>query len=174
MINKILIANRGEIAVRILRACRELGIKTVAVYSEADKDAQHVQIADEAVLLGRPEPKESYLNVDKLIQAALHTKADAIHPGYGFLSENAPFALAVASANLTFIGPSADSIRAMGDKAESKVTMKKAGVPTVPGFEGLESEEDFKNAAKEIGYPVLVKAAAGGGGKGCRKAAGGC
>jgi acetyl-CoA carboxylase biotin carboxylase subunit len=138
------------------------------VYSEADQDAQHVQLADEAVLLGKPEPIDSYLNMDKLIQAALQTKAEAVHPGYGFLSENASFAEAVATANLTFIGPSAASIRAMGDKAESKVTMKKAGVPTVPGFEGLESGEAFKKAAKEIGYPILVKAAAGGGGKGMR------
>lgn len=168
MFNKILIANRGEIAVRIMRACRELGIKTVAVYSEADKDSQHVQFADEAILLGPPAPKESYLNVDKLIRAALDSKADAIHPGYGFLSENASFAAAVESAKLTFIGPSADSIRAMGDKAESKILMKKANVPTVPGVEDLESEDDFKKAAKEIGYPVLVKAAAGGGGKGMR------
>ncbi|MCB9109771.1 MAG: acetyl-CoA carboxylase biotin carboxylase subunit [Anaerolineales bacterium] len=168
MFNKILIANRGEIAIRIMRACRELGIQTVAVYSEADKNAQHVQFADEAVLLGDAAPKESYLNVDKLIQAARTSQADAIHPGYGFLSENASFAAAVESANLTFIGPSADSIRAMGDKAESKILMKKAGVPTVPGFEGLESYEDFQKAANEIGYPVLVKAAAGGGGKGMR------
>lgn len=165
---KVLIANRGEIAIRIMRACRELGIKTVAVYSEADRDALHVQFADEAVLLGDAAPKESYLNVDKLVRAALSSKADAIHPGYGFLSENASFAAAVESANLTFIGPSAESIRAMGDKAESKILMKKAGVPTVPGFEGLESFDDFKKAASEIGYPVLVKAAAGGGGKGMR------
>ncbi|MEW6406905.1 MAG: acetyl-CoA carboxylase biotin carboxylase subunit [Chloroflexota bacterium] len=168
MFSKVLIANRGEIAIRIIRACRELGIKTVAVYSEADRDSQHVQLADEAVLLGSSELKDSYLNVDKLIQAALQTKADAVHPGYGFLSENASFTLTVAAAKLTFIGPSAHSIRAMGDKAESKLTMKRAGVPTVPGFEGLESEEDFKKAAKDIGYPVLVKAAAGGGGKGMR------
>ncbi|MFM8426834.1 MAG: acetyl-CoA carboxylase biotin carboxylase subunit [Chloroflexota bacterium] len=168
MLNKILIANRGEIAIRIMRACRELGIKTVAVYSEADKNAQHVQFADEAVLLGGAAPKESYLNVDALLRAARDSQADAIHPGYGFLSENASFAAAVESANLTFIGPSADSIRAMGDKAESKILMKKAGVPTVPGFEGLESYDDFKKAANEIGYPVLVKAAAGGGGKGMR------
>jgi acetyl/propionyl-CoA carboxylase alpha subunit len=139
MFNKILIANRGEIAIRIMRACRELGIKTVAVYSDADAHAQHVQFADEAILLGDAAPKESYLNVDKIIRAALDSKADAIHPGYGFLSENASFAAAVESANLTFIGPSADSIRAMGDKAESKIMMKQAGVPTVPGFEGLES-----------------------------------
>ncbi len=168
MLNKILIANRGEIAIRIMRACRELGIKTVAVYSEADKNAQHVQFADEAVLLGGAAPKESYLNVDALLRAARDSQADAIHPGYGFLSENASFAAAVESANLTFIGPSADSIRAMGDKAESKILMKKAGVPTVPGFEGLESYDEFKKAANEIGYPVLVKAAAGGGGKGMR------
>ena len=168
MFNKILIANRGEISIRIMRACKELGIKTVAVYSSADQNAQHVQLADEAILLGDAAPKESYLNMDKLIAAAIQTQADAIHPGYGFLSENASFAGAVASAGLTFIGPAADSIRAMGDKAESKAAMKKAGVPTVPGFEGLESEDDFKKAAKEIGYPVLVKAAAGGGGKGMR------
>jgi len=168
MFKKILIANRGEIAIRILRACRELGIKTVVVYSDADKNALHVQHADEAIHIGDSSPKESYLNADVLIRAALDSKADAIHPGYGFLSENASFAGKVASAKLTFIGPSADSIRAMGDKAESKMAMKQAGVPTVPGFEGLESESDFKKAAQEIGYPVLVKAAAGGGGKGMR------
>ncbi len=168
MFNKILIANRGEIAIRIIRACRELGIKTVAVYSSADVNAQHVQLADEAILLGDAAPKESYLNVDKLIRAALDSKADAIHPGYGFLSENASFAGTVESAGLTFIGPSADSIRAMGDKAESKILMKQSGVPTVPGFEGLTWDEDFKKAAKEIGYPVLIKASAGGGGKGMR------
>ncbi len=168
MFNKILIANRGEIAIRIMRACKEMGLKTVAVYSEADKDAQHVQFADEAILLGSAAPKESYLNVDALIRAALHSKADAIHPGYGFLSENASFAAAVESAGLTFIGPSADSIRAMGDKAESKILMKKSGVPTVPGYEGLESDDEFRKAAKEIGYPVLIKASAGGGGKGMR------
>ena len=168
MFAKILIANRGEIAIRIMRACRELGIKTVAVYSAADKDSLHVQFADESILLGDAAPKESYLNADKLVQAALDSKADAIHPGYGFLSENASFALKVESANLKFIGPSADSIRAMGDKAESKIAMKKAGVPTVPGFEGLESEDEFRKAANEIGYPVLIKASAGGGGKGMR------
>ena len=126
MFNKILIANRGEIAIRIMRACRELGIKTVAVYSDADKNALHVQYADEAIHIGGPSPKESYLNVDVLIRAALDSKADAIHPGYGFLSESASFAGTVASAGLTFIGPSADSIRAMGDKAESKIRMKQA------------------------------------------------
>ena len=168
MFNKILIANRGEIAIRIMRACKELGIKTVAVYSDADKNSLHVQHADEAILIGAAAPKESYLNVDVIIRAALASKADAIHPGYGFLSENASFAAAVASTQLTFIGPSADSIHAMGDKAESKIRMKQAGVPTVPGYEGLESEADFKNAANKIGYPVLVKASAGGGGKGMR------
>lgn len=168
MFNKILIANRGEIAIRIMRACRELGIQTVAVYSEADKDSLHVQFADEAILLGEAAAKESYLNVEKLIRAALDTQADAVHPGYGFLSENASFAAAVESANLTFIGPSTDSIHAMGDKAESKILMKRAGVPTVPGYEGLETYDDFQKAADEIGYPVLVKAAAGGGGKGMR------
>jgi acetyl-CoA carboxylase biotin carboxylase subunit len=168
MFKKILIANRGEIAIRIMRACKELGIRTVAVYSDADKNALHVQNADESVHIGGASPKESYLNAEVLIRAALASQADAIHPGYGFLSENASFAGMVDSAHLTFIGPSADSIRAMGDKAESKIAMKKAGVPTVPGYEGLESEEDFKKAAGEIGYPVLIKASAGGGGKGMR------
>jgi len=168
MFKKILIANRGEIAIRILRACKELGIKTVAVYSDADKHALHIQHADEAIHIGDSSPKESYLDMDKIIDAAKQTNADAVHPGYGFLSENASFAGKVASAQLTFIGPSADSIRAMGDKAESKMAMKKAGVPTVPGVEGLEYKSDFKKAAQEIGFPVLVKAAAGGGGKGMR------
>jgi acetyl-CoA carboxylase biotin carboxylase subunit len=168
MINKILVANRGEIAIRILRACRELGIQTVAVYSDADRDALHVRHADEAVHIGAASPKESYLNADVLVRAALDSKADAIHPGYGFLSESASFAGTAASAGLIFIGPSAESIRAMGDKAESKIRMKEAGVPTVPGHEGLELEADFEKAAQEIGYPVLVKASAGGGGKGMR------
>ena len=168
MFKKLLIANRGEIAIRILRACKELGIQTAAVYSDADKNSQHAQLADEAIHIGAASPKESYLNIEKIIGAAKQTGADAVHPGYGFLSENASFALAVESAGLTFIGPSADSIRAMGDKAESKSAMKKAGVPTVPGAEGLESVSDFEEAAQEIGYPILVKAAAGGGGKGMR------
>src|SRR5215211_5571973 len=168
MFKKILIANRGEIAIRIMRACKELGIHTVAVYSDADQNALHVGQADEAIHIGPAAPKESYLDMEKIITAAKQSNADAIHPGYGFLSENASFAAAVTSANLTFIGPSADSIRAMGDKAESRIRMKKAGVPTVPGDEGLEHQQDFAQAAKEIGYPVLVKAAAGGGGKGMR------
>lgn len=168
MFKRILVANRGEIAIRIMRACKELGIQTIAVYSDADRNALHVQYADEAIHIGDSAPKESYLNADKLIRAALDAHAEAIHPGYGFLSENASFAGKVAAAGLTFIGPSADSIHAMGDKAESKIRMKQAGVPTVPGVEGLESEGDFEKAAQEIGYPVLVKAAAGGGGKGMR------
>ena len=168
MFNKILVANRGEIAIRVMRACRELGIPSVAVYSEADKNALHLQYAEEALHIGAASPKESYLNGEVLIRAALGSQADAIHPGYGFLSESASFAAAVESAGLTFIGPSAESIRAMGDKAESKVRMKEAGVPTVPGFEGLDSDSDFERAAREIGYPVLVKASAGGGGKGMR------
>src|SRR5688500_2386699 len=168
MFKNILIANRGEIAIRIMRACKELGIQTVAVYSDADKNALHVQQADEAIHIGPAAAKESYLNVEKIIDVAKAANADAIHPGYGFLSENASFAAAVASAGLTFIGPSANSIRLMGDKAESKIRMKEAGVPTVPGMEGLESEGDFVEAARKIGYPVIVKAAAGGGGKGMR------
>jgi len=168
MFSKILIANRGEIAIRIIRACREMGIASVAVYSEADADALHVQQADEAVLLGAAAPRESYLNVEKLLAAAKQTGAEAIHPGYGFLSENADFADAVQAAGLTFIGPSAESIRAMGDKAESKIRMKAAGVPTVPGEEGLQTADEFIQAARRIGYPVMLKAAAGGGGKGMR------
>jgi acetyl-CoA carboxylase biotin carboxylase subunit len=168
MFNKILIANRGEIAIRVMRACKELGIRTVAIYSEADKNALHVHHTDEAILLGAAAPKESYLNIEKIITAAQQCGAQAIHPGYGFLSENATFAEAVAAAELTFIGPPASAIRAMGDKAESKISMKAAGVPTVPGYEGLEAEDDFRKAAHEIGYPVLIKASAGGGGKGMR------
>src|SRR5689334_6409812 len=168
MFKKILIANRGEIAIRVMSACKEIGIQTIAVYSDADKNALHVQYADEAIYIGEASPKESYLNADALIRAALDSKADAVHPGYGFLSESASFAAAVTSANLAFIGPSADSIHLMGDKEESKIRMKKAGVPTVPGEEGLESEGDFQKAAGQIGYPILVKASAGGGGKGMR------
>jgi len=168
MFKKILIVNRGEIAIRVIRACKELGIRTVAVYSEADADALHVRHAEESVLIGPPPAHESYLNVAKLIATALDKGVDAVHPGYGFLSENAKFAQAVRKAGLTFIGPPTEAIRLMGDKAESKIRMKAAGVPTVPGAEGLESLKEFQNAAGEIGYPVLVKAAAGGGGKGMR------
>jgi acetyl-CoA carboxylase biotin carboxylase subunit len=168
-LSKILIVNRGEIAIRVIRACKELGIRTVAVYSEADADALHVRHAEESVLIGPPPPRESYLNVDALIRAALDTGVDAVHPGYGFLSENAEFAQAVRDAGLTFIGPPTEAIHLMGDKAESKIRMKAAGVPTVPGAEGLESLDEFRQAAGEIGYPVLIKAVAGGGGKGMRE-----
>jgi len=166
--NKILIANRGEIAIRIMRACREMGIRTVAVYSEADASAQHVRMADEVVTIGAPAPNESYLNINKIISAAIQTGAQAIHPGYGFLSENAGFAEAVSAAGLTFIGPSAAAIRAMGDKEQSKLSMKTAAVPTIPGTEGLSAYNEFLAAAESVGYPVLIKAAAGGGGKGMR------
>jgi len=169
LFKKILIVNRGEIAIRVIRACKELGIRTVAVYSEADADALHVRHAEEAVLIGPPAARESYLNVDKLLAAAREKGVDAVHPGYGFLSENAEFAQAVRDAGLTFIGPPTEAIHLMGDKAESKIRMKAAGVPAVPGAEGLETLEEFQQAAKEIGYPVLVKAAAGGGGKGMRE-----
>src|SRR5512140_1157969 len=168
MFSKILIANRGEIAIRILRACRELGIATVAVYSDADRQAPHVQAADEAVLLGGPAAGESYLSIERILAAAAQTDAQAIHPGYGFLSENAEFAEAVQSAGLTFIGPPASAIRAMGDKAESKLRMQKAGLPTIPGAQGLHSFSDFEQAANSMGYPILAKASAGGGGKGMR------
>jgi acetyl-CoA carboxylase biotin carboxylase subunit len=168
MFNKILIANRGEIAIRILRACRELGIQAVAVYSEADTDALHVRMADQAVLLGPAAPQESYLRIDKIVAAARQTGAQAVHPGYGFLAENADFAEAVEAAGLVFIGPAPSAIRAMGDKAESKIRMKAAGVPTVPGAEDVESLADFESAARDIRYPILIKASAGGGGKGMR------
>ena len=165
---KILIVNRGEIAIRIIRACKELGIRTVAVYSDADKNALHVRQADEAILLGDSAPNESYLNVEKLLNAARETSAEAVHPGYGFLSENADFAESVTNAGLIFIGPSPEAIRIMGDKAEAKIRMKAVGVPTIPGAEDVETLAEFELASDEIGYPVLVKAAAGGGGKGMR------
>lgn len=165
---KILIANRGEIAVRLIRACREMGIGSVAVYSEADAGAVHVRLADEAVLLGPAEAGESYLVVEKIIGAAKEIGAEAVHPGYGFLSENAGFAQAVADAGLVFIGPPPDAITAMGDKAEARELMEKAGVPLIPGYQGRDDDKALTKAAKQIGFPVLVKAAAGGGGKGMR------
>lgn len=169
MFNKILIANRGEIALRTIRACKELGIKTVAVYSEADRDALHVTFADEAVCIGPAVSKESYLKIPLIISAAQITGADAIHPGYGFLAENANFSEICAESGIKFIGPSPEMIRAMGDKAFAKDTMKKSGVPVVPGSDGvINSIDEGKKIAKEIGYPVIIKASAGGGGKGMR------
>jgi acetyl-CoA carboxylase biotin carboxylase subunit len=169
LFNKVLIANRGEIALRIIRACRELGIKTVAVYSEADRYSLHVKFADEAVCIGPPASKESYLNIPRLIAAAEVTNADAIHPGYGFLAENAGFAEICATSGLTFIGPKPESISAMGDKALAKETMHKAGVPVVPGSNGVIADfNEAKSIASEVGYPVMVKATGGGGGRGMR------
>ncbi len=169
MFTKILIANRGEIACRVIKTARRMGIRTVAVYSEADEGARHVRLADEAVCIGAPPPRESYLVVDKIIAAALATGAQAIHPGYGFLSENEEFAEACAKNGLVFIGPPVTAIRAMGSKSEAKKLMEKAGVPLTPGYHGDKQEPDFLNQeADKIGYPVLIKAAAGGGGKGMR------
>lgn len=171
MFNKILIANRGEIAVRIIRACREMGIFTVAVFSEADKDALHVRLADEAYCIGPTASKESYLNLTNIISVAKLTEADAIHPGYGFLAENADFAELCAACNITFIGPSPEAIRKMGEKAVAKETMLKAGVPIVPGSNGVIQDVDEGIAiAQDIGYPVIIKATAGGGGRGIRMA----
>lgn len=169
MFKKILIANRGEIALRVIRTCREMGIKTVAVYSTADKDSLHVKFADEAVCIGKPASSESYLNMAHIMAAAEITNADAIHPGYGFLAENAKFAKICGDHGIKFIGPTPEMINAMGDKITAKQTMINAGVPVVPGVEGLlESVEHAKSAAKEVGYPVILKATAGGGGKGMR------
>ena len=169
MFKKILIANRGEIALRVIRTCREMGIKTVAVYSTADKDSLHVKFADEAVCIGKPASAESYLNMAHIIAAAEITNADAIHPGYGFLAENAKFAKICGDHGIKFIGPTPEMIDAMGDKITAKDTMIKAGVPVVPGGGGLlQSIEEAKSIAKEIGYPVILKATAGGGGKGMR------
>ncbi|MDQ0088218.1 acetyl-CoA carboxylase biotin carboxylase subunit [Paenibacillus anaericanus] len=169
--HKILIANRGEIAVRIIRACRELGISTVAVYSEADRDSLHVRLADEAYCIGPTLSKDSYLNISNLISVATLTECDAIHPGYGFLAENADFAEICGSCNITFIGPSPEAITKMGDKAVAKQTMRDAKVPVIPGSIGV--VEDLEEAiliARDIGYPVIIKATAGGGGKGIRLA----
>lgn len=169
MFKKILIANRGEIAVRIIRACRELGILTVAVYSEIDRDALHVQLADEAVCIGPWNSKESYLNIQNILSACVLTGAEAIHPGFGFLSENPRFAKMCEECNIEFIGPNWKSIELMGNKAMAREIMKKADVPVVPGYEGeIESPEFALEIAKKIGFPVIVKASAGGGGKGIR------
>jgi acetyl-CoA carboxylase biotin carboxylase subunit len=172
MFDKILIANRGEIALRIQRTCRELGIRTVAVHSTADDEAMHVRLADESVCIGPPAARESYMNMAAILSAAIITGADAIHPGYGFLAENPQFAHMVEAHDLTFIGPSSDHIRIMGDKIAAKETMARLGVPLVPGSDGaVEDIEQARAVAAEVGYPVLIKAAAGGGGRGMRLAA---
>jgi acetyl-CoA carboxylase biotin carboxylase subunit len=166
---KILIANRGEIALRVIRTCREMGIKTVAVYSTADRDSLHVKFADEAVCIGKPQSSESYLNIPHIMAAIEITNADAVHPGYGFLAENAKFSQICADHGIKFIGPNADMINKMGDKITAKETMIKAGVPVIPGSEGLlSSVEEAKSIAREMGFPVILKATAGGGGKGMR------
>ena len=169
MFKKILIANRGEIALRIIRTCKELGIKTIAVYSEADKDSLHVTFADEAVCIGPAYSKDSYLKIPSIISAAQITGADAIHPGYGFLAENASFSEICIESNIKFIGPSPQMINAMGDKAFAKNTMQKNGVPVIPGSDGVINDINVgKKISQEIGYPVIIKATAGGGGKGMR------
>jgi acetyl-CoA carboxylase biotin carboxylase subunit len=167
--NKILIANRGEIAVRIIRACREMGIETVAVYSEADRDALHTQMADEAICIGPASPKESYLNVQNIISATVLSGAQAIHPGFGFLSENSKFASICEECNITFIGPTPECIDNMGNKSNARDIMGKAGVPIVPGSDGaIKTNEELLETARKIGYPVMIKASAGGGGRGIR------
>lgn len=169
MFKKVLIANRGEIAVRIIRACREMGISTVAVYSEIDKDALHTQLADEAVCIGSAMPKDSYLNITNILSACVLTGADAIHPGFGFLSENPKFAKMCKQCNIKFIGPDYQTIEFMGNKAKAREIMKISGVPVVPGYEGeIIDENHALEIAKEIGYPIMIKASAGGGGKGIR------
>ncbi len=171
MFQKVLVANRGEIALRVIRACKELGVQSVAVYSEADVDSMHVQLADEAICIGPGPSGESYLKVDRIISAAEVANVDAIHPGYGFLSENAQFADICESCKIKFIGPSADVIRTMGDKNEARATAKKFKVPVTPGSDGVVADEaEAKTVAAELGYPVMIKASAGGGGKGMRPA----
>ncbi|MDH3541006.1 MAG: ATP-grasp domain-containing protein, partial [Acidimicrobiia bacterium] len=169
MFKKLLVANRGEIALRVIRASRELGIQTVAVYSQADQESLHVRFADEAVCIGPPRAAASYLNIPRIIAAAEITGAEAVHPGYGFLAENAEFAEICERSELTFIGPTPDQIRAMGDKATARETMERVGVPTVPGSQGvIEAEKEALKVAREVGFPIMVKASAGGGGKGMR------
>ena len=170
MLKKVLIANRGEIALRVLRACREMGIATVAVHSEADKDSLHVKLADESVCIGPAASAQSYLNIPALIAAAEVTEADGIHPGYGFLAENANFAEQVEQSGFVFIGPKADTIRLMGDKVSAKHAMIEAGVPCVPGSDGAlpDDGEEILKIADKVGYPVIIKASGGGGGRGMR------
>ena len=171
MFDKILIANRGEIALRVLRACRELGIQTVAVHSTADADAMHVRLADESVCIGPPPARDSYLNIPAIVSACEITGAEAVHPGYGFLSENAKFAEILTEHGIKFIGPSAENIRTMGDKIEAKRTAKALGIPVVPGSDGgVSNVDDGKRIARDIGYPVIIKATAGGGGRGMKVA----
>ena len=171
MFQKILIANRGEIAVRIIRACRELGIRTVAVYSEADKDALHAQLADEAVCIGPASSKDSYLNMERILSATIAAKAEAIHPGFGFLSENSRFAQMCEKCHVAFIGPSPELIQKMGNKSEARKTMMQADVPVIPGTKGaVYKVEEGLLEAEEIGFPVMIKASSGGGGKGMRVA----
>ncbi|MGF1504201.1 MAG: acetyl/propionyl/methylcrotonyl-CoA carboxylase subunit alpha [Anaerolineae bacterium] len=171
LFRKVLVANRGEIAVRVIRACRELGLQTVAVYSDADRNAMHVRYATEAYHIGPSIPAQSYLVMDKILDVALKTGADAIHPGYGFLSERAAFARACADEGIAFIGPNADSIEKMGDKITARYTMQSAGVPVVPGTDSKDvlSDEDLRAAAEQVTFPLLIKAPAGGGGKGMRR-----
>ncbi len=169
MMNKILIANRGEIAVRIIRACKEMNIKTVAIYSEVDKDALHTRLADEAICVGPADSTKSYLNIRNIIEVASITGADSIHPGFGFLSENAQFAKICKESGIKFIGPSSNVIELLGNKSNAKEMMKTAGIPTIPGSDGsIKGLKEAKNIAKKIGYPIMLKAAAGGGGKGIR------
>mgnify|MGYP003156803891 CR=1 FL=1 len=169
MFQKLLIANRGEIAVRIIRACREMGIKTVAVYSQADADALHTQLADESICIGKAEAKDSYLNMERILSATIASGADAIHPGFGFLSENSKFAALCEKCNIAFIGPSARTIEETGNKSEARNAMVRAGVPVIPGTkEPIFTAEAGRKFADEIGYPVMIKAALGGGGKGMR------
>ena len=169
MISKVLIANRGEIALRVILACKEMGIKTVAVHSEADRDALHVRYADDDVCIGPAASRQSYLNISSIIAAAEITGADAVHPGYGFLSENVHFAEILRECQLTFIGPTPEAIRLMGNKAQARETAKSAGVPILPGSDGpLRTIEDAYDVAREIGYPIILKASAGGGGRGMR------
>ncbi|MGH9333701.1 MAG: biotin carboxylase N-terminal domain-containing protein, partial [Vicinamibacteria bacterium] len=168
MFRKVLIANRGEIACRIARACRDLGIRSVAVYSDADRDSLHVRLADEARPIGPAPSSSSYLRMEAILEAAKETGAEAIHPGYGFLSENARFALACRESGIVFVGPPAEAVARMGNKAEARRAARKAGTPVVPGTEPLSSVDDAESEAERIGYPLLVKATAGGGGKGMR------
>ena len=168
MFTKLLVANRGEIAVRIIRACKEMGIRTVAVYSKADAESIHVALADEAICIGEAAAKDSYLNQERIVSAAIASKAQAIHPGYGFLAENASFANLCKKHGIAFIGPSGDLIARMGDKDAARRLMQQSGVPTIPGTEILEDAAAAKAAAEKIGYPVMLKASAGGGGKGIR------